>query len=263
MPSRRDQLSSYLGYTDLAMPALQCWGAVLFFSVCSWAATSVGTFRPGGHATMNGSPASKNAEVPAGAVIETTEAGSRLAVGKSVKIQLMERSRVRVWEDHLVLESGGIEVSGLYLVEAAGLKVYTLEGARATVGLRDRLNIATAAGLLRVQNAQGLVLSFVEAGKSANFAVESSKASVESRTGCLVFKDSHFLLQDDTTRELVELRGPDLELNLGNRVVVSGTRADSPGLNVTSVSPRSQGGCLSTAAAIGASTKVPDKPKRP
>ena len=235
----------------------------MFFSVCSWAATSVGTLRPGGHATVNGSPASKNAEVPAGAVIETIEAGSRLTVGKSVKIQFLENSRVRVWEDHLLLESGGVDVSGPYLVEAAGLKIHTLEAASATIRLGERLSVAAGAGLVRVQDAQGLVLSFIEAGKRASFALDTAKAGAESHTGCMVYKDSRFLLQDDASRELVELRGPDLEWNVGNRVVVSGTRTDSTVLTVISVSPRSQGGCLSIAAAIGASTRAPDKAKRP
>ena len=69
-----------------------------------------------------------------------------------------------------------------------------------------------------------------------------------------------FILQDDATQEVVEVIGPDLALNVGNRVEVSGTAATTrpavsiatSALIVTSVAPRSQGGCLSVAAALDA-----------
>ena len=86
------------------------------------------------------------------------------------------------------------------------------------------------------------------------------------RSGCLLYKDSQFILLDEESSEIVELHGQDLDLNLGNRVEVAGTVM--PGtkpsvflattyLVVATVSPRAAGGCLTVASAFDARTAMP------
>ena len=80
----------------------------------------------------------------------------------------------------------------------------------------------------------------------------------------MVYKNGRFLLQDQTTQEVIELSGPDLAANVGNRVEVRGAASSArlgvvPAtsvMTVAAVAPQSQGGCLSVAAALDARTDV-------
>ena len=83
--------------------------------------------------------------------------------------------------------------------------------------------------------------------------------------GCMVYKNGRFLLQDQATQEVIELSGPDLAANVGNRVEVRGAASSvrpsvvpaTSVMTVSAVAPQSQGGCLSVAAALDARTDVP------
>jgi hypothetical protein len=81
----------------------------------------------------------------------------------------------------------------------------------------------------------------------------------------MVYKNGRYLLQDQNTQEVIELTGPDLAANVGNRVEARGSASSArPGvvpatsvMNVAAIAPQSQGGCLSVAAALDARTDVP------
>lgn len=104
-------------------------------------------------------------------------------------------------------------------------------------------------------------------GRSVNFAL----LQAITRAGCLVYKDGGFLLQVEDSPEVLQLNGPDLAANVGNRVEVTGARATAAPtvqpatgvLDVTSVAPRTAGGCLTVAAALNAQTSVPPAPATP
>jgi hypothetical protein len=85
-----------------------------------------------------------------------------------------------------------------------------------------------------------------------------------AHTGCMVYKDGHFLVQDQTTQEVIEVSGPDLAANVGNRVEARGaasriqpTAPATSAMNVASVALVAQGGCLSVAATLDAKAEVP------
>ena len=44
----------------------------------------------------------------------------------------------------------------------------------------------------------------------------------------MVYKDGHFLLQDQTTQEVIEITGPNLAANVGNRVEARGAASSAP-----------------------------------
>jgi hypothetical protein len=98
-----------------------------------------------------------------------------------------------------------------------------------------------------------------------SFAPQAADTGALKRNGCLLYKDSHFILQDDNTQEVVELSGQGLAPNLGNRVEVTGTASTAKPavsiaasvMNVSAVAPRSQGGCLVAASALDAQTEMP------
>jgi hypothetical protein len=98
-----------------------------------------------------------------------------------------------------------------------------------------------------------------------SFSMQAGATGAITRTGCMLYKDGHFILQDDNTQEVIELNGRDLAPNVGNRVEILGMAgATKPAvsiatslLNVTQVTLKSQGGCLSAAASLNAQTDAP------
>jgi hypothetical protein len=108
----------------------------------------------------------------------------------------------------------------------------------------------------------GLPLALIVPGRPAHIALQ---AKAITHTGCLLAKDGRFIQQDEDTQEVVELHGPDLGINVGNRVQVTGRASNSRPvipiatsvLDVTSVSPRSRGGCLSVASTLDAEANPP------
>ena len=53
-------------------------------------------------------------------------------------------------------------------------------------------------------------------------SAQPAQNAAGTHTGCLLLKDGRYILQDNETQEIVELNGPDLDLNVGNHVRVLG-----------------------------------------
>ncbi len=161
--------------------------------------------------------------------METASASSELVLRNGVKLQLAADSRAQIWQNRMVLEKGAAQ-----LAAPASFQVSVLNHAN--------LIRAPFRGTA-FQAAQGQAV----------------------HTGCMVYKNGRFLLQDQNTMEVIELSGPDLAANVGNRVEARGSASSvrptvTPAtsvMNIASIAPQSQGGCLSVAAALNASTDVP------
>ena len=103
-------------------------------------------------------------------------------------------------------------------------------------------------------------------GRSIAFAMpQQAGGTTVTRTGCLLYKDMHFILQDDATTEVIELNGADLRTNTGRRVQITGAPTGAKPavsiatgvMNVSNVAPISSGGCLTVASALDAKTEAP------
>ncbi len=238
------------------------------------AAPAIGIATASGHFTVEKSQVWGNSTLFEGATVETQQASSELALRNGVKLQLGAMSRAKIWENRLALERGVGQAFGsaAFELDAAGLKIHSADGAgRFRVALNDRLEVTTLAGVARVTNSSGAVLASIPAGRAMTFAMQQGAATgAITRTGCLMYKDGHFILQDDNTQEVVELNGVDaaaraLQANTGNRVEVIGTAGSTKPavtiatslLNVATVTAKSQGGCLSAAAGLNAQTEAP------
>ena len=135
---------------------------------------------------------------------------------------------------------------------------------RIVLAANGNVEVASLAGEARVMGA-GLPVTSIASGRSLSFAMQAVPEGSLTRSGCLLFKDGHVLLQDDDTREVDELLGSGLNPNVGNRVEIQGTAAAGKSvlpiatalINVSSVTLKEQGGCLSVAAALDARTDVP------
>ncbi|HEY2843050.1 MAG TPA: hypothetical protein VGJ09_05340, partial [Bryobacteraceae bacterium] len=207
--------------------------SVFIFSVLASiaiGAPAIGIVTASGHFSVEGSQVWGNATLFDGATVETGPASSELALRDGVKLQLGADSRARIWQNRLVLEKGAAQ-----LAAPGSFQVSVLNHAN--------LIRAPFRGNAAYQGAQGPVV----------------------HAGCMVYKDGRFLLQDQATQEVIELSGPDLAANVGNRVEARGAASTvrptvTPAttvMNVAAIAPQSQGGCLSVAAALNARTDVP------
>jgi hypothetical protein len=240
------------------------------FATASFAATpAIGIVTATGHFNVGGSEVWGNATLFDGESVMTTAASTELSLRNGVKVQLGAGSSARVYADHLALDSGIGQVAQAapFEVDAAGLKIRGA-GVRVGLGKPDKaVEIAALTGVASVFGSGGAQLASIPAGRHMNFAFQAAQSGTLTRSGCLLYKDTHFIVQDDNTQEVVELVGnaQDLSKNLGNRVEIKGTASTAKPavvvatsvLTVSSVSPKSQGGCLVVASALNAQTQMP------
>lgn len=244
------------------------FGALFFSTAAIFAAApAIGIVTASGPVTVERSRVWGNATLFDGATVETSSASSQLALRNGVRLQLAADSRARVWENRALLERGvGQFASGAspsFEIDAAGFKIRAADAGRVRVTAGDRIEVAALSGSARVLSSGGVLLASIATGKAMTF--EQPPATV-SHTGCLLYKDGHFILQDENTNEVSELNGKDLASNTGNRVTVTGTTmSTTPAvkiatsvLNVASVQTRTQGGCLTAAQTLSAQTDAPN-----
>ncbi len=230
---------------------------------------AIGIVTASGHFTLENSVVWGNSTLFDGSTVETGQASSSLALRNGVKLELGAASKAKVFADRTILEKGVGVMAGTYEIDAAGLKINSA-GARLRVAMSDRVEVAAVSGTARVSTGAGLLLASIPAGRSMSFSMQAGTTGAVKRTGCLVYKDGHYLLQDENTQEVSELSGGeavmrDLRNNTGSRIAISGgTTAAKPAVSIATVSinallvtPKSQGGCLSVAAALDAQTEAP------
>ena len=234
---------------------------------------AIGIATASGHFSLTGGEPSDapsevwgNSTLFDGATVQTGQASGELALRNGVKVQLGASSKAKVWENRVLLQKGvgQLLAPASYEIDAAGLKIKT-DGARLRVALTDRVEIASFSGAARVTTQAGFLLASIPAGRSMSFSMQAGQTGVMTRTGCLLYKDGHFILQDENTQEVAELTGANLAQNTGNRVEVTGSASSAKPavtiatvlLNVTTITQKSQGGCLSVASALDAKTEAP------
>lgn len=229
---------------------------------------AIGIVTASGHFTLERSQVWGNSTLFDGATVETDSASSELALSNGVRMQLGAASRARVWETRMLLEKGVGQMAGptSYEIDAGGLKIRVgSPNARVRVSLTGRVEVTALSGAARVASGSGILLAAIPAGHSMIFSMQAAPTGAITRTGCLLYKDGHFIMQDDNTQEVVELNGTGIAANTGNRVEVTGTATGAKPavtiatlqMNVTSLTVQSQGGCLTVAAALDASTAAP------
>jgi hypothetical protein len=237
----------------------------VLISTFAFAATpAIGIVTASGHFTLDRSQVWGNATVFDGSIIETSAASSEIALRNGAKLLLGKDSRARIASDRMVIEKGIGQISApeSFEVNAANLRIHTTGRFRVDVG--QGVQIASLIGSAHVASASGLVLAAIPTGRTMSFAPQAANGSV-TRTGCLLYKDGHFIMQDENTQEVVELTGQNLGAQVGNRVQITGTASTAkPGVsvatllvNVSNTTPKSSGGCLSVASTLDAKTEMP------
>jgi len=245
-----------------------------YLSPSSFAATSgvansptIGVVTASGHFVLDRSEVWGNATLFDGGKIETGTASSEAVLRNGVRIQLASASSATVGESRLTLTKGTGQVAATedYQVSAGGLAIRSASGAsrvRVAWLAGGAVEVTALSGAARVASRTGLVLASIPAGRRMDFAMQAAAGAV-TRTGCLLSKEGRFLLQDQNTLEVLEIRGNDLAQQVGNRVTITGTAsairpalaAASGIVNANTVRLEESGGCLSVAAALDAQTE--------
>jgi hypothetical protein len=207
-----------------------------------------------------------NASLFDGSDIETGVASSKLRIHGGTRLEIGSDSQARVFATHAVLERGGgqLESGSAYSLEARTLRIGTggpKTIARVRLDGRGAVLVSAVNGPVRVSTAAGVLIANLAPGRNLRFDPQAAVENVFEITGCLLKKTGRFVVVDQTTNQVFEVRGTDLTAELGNRVTVKGTGAAADinpvagavrVIMVQAVTQVAPGGCLGAAASVGA-----------
>jgi hypothetical protein len=173
-----------------------------------------------------------------------------------VQVRLAAGSRAKVFGERTVLEKGigQLESSGRYQLEARTLRISGTTPhsiARVQLSGANLVVVAAMAGSIQVTNASGMLVAAMEPGRELSFDPEAGANAPTRLTGCLLQKDSKYLVVDQSTNVTMGVQGDGLNKELGNKVEVTGA-VESQILQVSSLKQVSKGGCAGVAKKIGA-----------
>lgn len=227
----------------------------LFASVTQAASPVIGTATARGAFRVDNATVTGNATLFEGATIETHTAGTALLLPGRARVALSPGSKGKLYGDRLLLEKGEarLEQGAGFRFEARGLTIQPATGtasARVAVGSNVKVQVVALNGTFRVLNARGMLIANVVSGSALEFDPQASSGPTRL-SGCLLIKSGHFVLTDETTQVTVELAGPGVAKEVGNRVSVTGSMDSSAApvsdasqfIRVTEVS-RVAKGCL-------------------
>src|SRR5260370_21214047 len=166
-------------------------GLVAGLSLASGASPAIGFLTVKGAVRLDASPATGHGTLFDGSTIETGSAASQIQMQGEAHMNLGSESRARVYRDHMILEKGDSQLSGSshYSLRARGLEIRSLESeSTATVSLRgdNQVTVAALGGPVRVANARGVLVAWVEAGRTLELEQQESGGNPTSTlTGCL------------------------------------------------------------------------------
>jgi hypothetical protein len=229
------------------------------------AGNGVGMITSSGQFLLNDSRVTGNATLTDGARIQMSTAPSTLRLSGGARVELGLGAKATVYRDRLVLESGS---SDLVAPSSYELEASTLRFSPAAPGTAARVvrsgekavQVGVSKGAVRVYNSNGVLLANVFPGLPLRFEPQVAGAGAPSSfAGCLMKKNGKWIVYDQTTRIIAELRGSGFEKEWGNRVQVVGTtdstvqsEVGAQVVDVTSVTRFGEGGCQPVATTINA-----------
>ena len=210
------------------------------------------------------------------ALVETLAVPSRISLRGGATLRLDAGSAARIHIGRVTVERGSGEwnaAGGPDALEALTLRIAAEPGASASarflLASGNTVQLSASRGRFRVMNAHGTLVSRLEPGLALAFAPQQGldgAMAPSSFIGCIVNKNSKWILYEPALKLIVELRGQSstVEREWGNRVQINGTSPTSGQpegrqlMNVTSVTRIEVGGCEEMATAAGA--QLPAQP---
>jgi len=193
----------------------------------------IGVISAEGGLWVDSAGVSDHATVFEGSIVEATDAPATVQIGKTVRVLLDTNSRAHVYADHLLLERGRgqLDSGSNYRVEAQTLRVMSGSAqSRAVVAINGSgaVEVGSLRGDLRVANADGVRVANVGAGNSIELRLEQGRDTA-ILTGCVARVGRAYLMRDEVSAVLVELRGAEMASQRGKHVRVTGQVVSSKG----------------------------------
>lgn len=191
---------------------------------------TIGTITSNGRFDLEGATVWNQGTLLEGAHVATGSAASRLKLQNGADLRIGASSKVRVYGDRLLLETGIAEgtLSKSYSMAAAPMGItVTGKDAQAQVRVSEKggVLVASLRGSLEIHGSQGLLLARLAEGNALELspALQASGATAQMRlTGVVQQNGGTFTLTDEVTRVSVELRGQDVARFVGQRVTTTG-----------------------------------------
>ena len=244
--------------------------ALNLVGIVAWASAPgrvIGIAKANGSFRVDNSRVAGNTTLFDGATVETEEASGRLQLNKGTRVELASESRVKVFGNRTVLDAGlsELQTSSGYQIEARSLRIATA-GANSVARVRldgeKAVLVAAVKGPVRVFSRAGLLVANVAANTTLRFEPQAGSPDAFEISGCLLRKAGKLIVVDQTTNQIVELRGDAAKLaaEVGNRVQIKGVADRSAEaaagasliVEVSAIEQVGLGGCLATAASVGA-----------
>jgi hypothetical protein len=228
----------------------------------------IGIAVAGGQFRVDRAEVNGNASVFDGSEVSTSAASSKVRLNNGVRLELGAQSQFKVFGTHALLEQGAGQIQGgsRYRIEARELRVAPESKSIARVRLDGSGGVLVSAlrGPVKVSNASGMMLARLAPGRSLHFQQAAVPDSYEV-TGCLLKKMGRAVILDQTTDQVLEVRGIDDSTEFGNRVTIKGksvallepVEGATVVITAQSVTRVAPGGCLAAASAIGADSPGP------
>lgn len=167
-----------------------------------------------------------NGNLADGATVKSTKWPARIQLTNGNRATLSANSQARVFSDRMVIENGqGLVTAGGYRAEALGFSAMpAVTGAQAALDVRSgSVQVAALNGPVKVTDRAGIVVARVQPGRPLQFEPAATAATgVSTVTGLVRREAGRFYIKDNITNLDVELRGGQVERQLGRRVQVTG-----------------------------------------
>jgi hypothetical protein len=191
------------------------------------AAPAIGTVAAKGSFRLDNATVNGNATLFEGTSVETIAATSSMELISGARLSLAPASKGKFYGDKVVLEKGSSEIEkadGLK-IEVRGLTIQPetrRASARIMLAGLNRVDVEAVTGSFRVLNSHGILVANLAAGRALELDPQPQQATQTKLTGCLVFRNGHYVITDETTNVTVELGGLGLDKEKGNRVELTG-----------------------------------------
>jgi hypothetical protein len=219
---------------------------------------------------------SGNSTIFDGASVQTEESSSRINLHNGTRMALGPDSRAKVMAARLLLEKGlgELQASSEYRIEARTLRIAPADPnaiARVLIEGDHKIRVEAVNGPVKVFNHAGHLVANVNAGLALSFEPQAAQEDSFQVEGCLLKKQDKFILVDQVSNQVVELRGSDVSQHVCNRVKVAGTAirnatpiaGASQVIQVDTITQTAAAGCLAAAGQVEADPCQAQAPSSP
>ncbi len=191
------------------------------------AVSSIGIVKSNGDFRVDGSTIRGNSTVFEGNLIQTAAARSTVELG-AAQFTLLPNSSAKVYRDRTVLESGSEIMRNAtgQIIEAATLKIVPVDKdgvVLVAMNGPNKVNVYATSGMAQVRTSAGLLVANMTPGMGLAFTPQAGASTASQLKGTVESLNGRFFLTDVTTKNKVELRGPDLAKFVNKSVQVTGS----------------------------------------